>query len=81
MKNQSYSYSERICTLVFNEVATHKVHACEPAGTRRLSNHTNAEHSFVGSVCKSFVKLGHHNWYRLLGPKGNKRKVCFPRTQ
>ena len=70
MKNRSYSYSERICSLLFNEVATHKVNACEPAGTLGLYNHTNVEHSFVGSVCESLVGLGHHNWYRLLGPKG-----------
>ena len=32
-------------------------------GTRRLSNHLNAKHSVLGSVCKFFARLGseHHN--------------------
>ena len=32
-------------------------------GTLRLSNHPNAKHSVLGSVCKFFVRLGsgHYN--------------------
>ena len=49
--------------------------------TLRLSNHTYSEHRFFGSVCKSFVKLGHHNgWVDCLASMGPKlASSVFPK--
>ena len=54
------------------------IHAYKPASTLRLSNHTNAEHLFLGFVSKSVVRLGHYNRSMTWGwPFGRAlREIC-----
>ena len=78
--NQSYFSMREFCALLFNEVATHERRVNQQVLGVCLNKPKQSTRLLV-----LFASLGSGwattNGIDCLAPKGNKRKVSFPRTQ